>query len=80
MKKLQILIALFACAFLHLHAACLADLTYTTNNGEVAITDCDLNAAGELVISDTIGGNPVTSIKNSAFNNCTSLMGCMMNV
>ena len=73
MKTLQALLALFACAFLPLHAASLDDLTYTTTNGEVAITDCDTAATGELVIPDTIGGNPVTSIGGGAFNNCTSL-------
>jgi hypothetical protein len=73
MKKLQVLLALFACVFLPLHAASLADLTYTTTNGEVTITDCDTAATGELLIPDTIEGNPVTSIGGSAFRNCTSL-------
>ncbi len=48
-------------------------LTYTTNNGEVAITDCDTAATGELVIPNTIDGNPVTSIGNNAFRDCGSL-------
>ena len=73
MKLLQALLALFACAFLPLHAASLKDLTWATTNGEVTITDCKWNASGELVIPDTIEGNPVTSIGDSAFYNCRSL-------
>ena len=48
-------------------------LTYTTNNGEVTITDCDETAIGELIIPDTIGGNPVTSIGRAAFLQCANL-------
>ncbi|MDB4586581.1 leucine-rich repeat domain-containing protein [Akkermansiaceae bacterium] len=70
---LQALLALFACAFLPLHAASLADLTYNTTNGEVTITYCDDAATGELVIPATIEGLPVTSILGWAFNACTSL-------
>ena len=44
MKPLQALLTLFACLFLPLNAASLDDLTYTTNNGEVAITDCRTTA------------------------------------
>ena len=73
MKPLQALLALFAFAFLPLHAASLDDLTYTTTNGKVAITVCDLVAKGKLVIPATIGGNPVTSIGERAFLRCTSL-------
>ena len=73
MKTLQVLLALFAFAFLPLHAASLDDLTWTTTGGEVTITDCDRAATGELVIPDTIEGNPVTSIDNDAFDGCTSL-------
>ena len=73
MKTLQVLIALFVLAFLPLHAASLDDLTYTTTDGEVTITDCDGAATGELVIPATIEGNPVTSIGDWAFRDCTSL-------
>ncbi|MDB4388211.1 leucine-rich repeat protein, partial [Akkermansiaceae bacterium] len=73
MKLLQVLIALFAFAFLPLHAADLSDLTYTTTNSKVAITDCNEAATGELVIPNTIGGNPVTSIGGRAFDSCSSL-------
>ena len=51
----------------------LIDLTWTTTDGEVTITDCDEAATGELVIPATIGGNPVTSIGDNAFRDCTSL-------
>ncbi|MDB4799886.1 leucine-rich repeat domain-containing protein, partial [Akkermansiaceae bacterium] len=48
-------------------------LSWITNNEEVTITGCDTAATGELVIPDTIEGNPVTSIGASAFRDCTSL-------
>ena len=70
---LQALLALFACAFLPLHAASLADLTFTTAGGKVTITNCDNAATGELVIPPTIGGNPVTSIGGYAFRSGFSL-------
>jgi hypothetical protein len=77
MKTLTKLIAVFTLfltlAVLPLHAADLDDLTWTTTNGEVTITDCNTAASGELVIPATIGGNPVTSIGNNAFYRCTSL-------
>ncbi|MDB4401238.1 leucine-rich repeat domain-containing protein, partial [Akkermansiaceae bacterium] len=73
MKPIQVLLALFAFAFLPLHAASLDDLTWTTTGGEVTITDCDEAATGELVIPATIGGNPVTSIGIDTFRSCTSL-------
>jgi hypothetical protein len=73
MKLLEALLALFACAFIPLQAADLSDLTYRTTGGKVAITDCNTAATGELVIPDTIEGNPVTSIGVQAFDSCTSL-------
>ncbi|MDB4735412.1 leucine-rich repeat protein [Akkermansiaceae bacterium] len=54
-------------------AASLDDLSYNTNDGKVTITRCDRAAAGELVIPDTIEGNPVTSISFSSFSSCSSL-------
>ena len=51
----------------------LDDLTYTKTDGGVTITNCRTSATGELVIPDTIEGNPVTSIGNNAFYNCSSL-------
>ncbi len=58
----------FVFTALPLHAADLSDLTFSTTNGEVTITDCDPAATGELVIPDNIEGSPVTSIGEWAFN------------
>jgi hypothetical protein len=73
MKPLQALLALFACVFLPLHAASLADLTYATTDGKISITNCDTAAKGKLVIPDTIDGKPVTKIGGDTFRSCASL-------
>jgi hypothetical protein len=73
MKHLTGFLALLLSAAFPLLAADLSDLTYTTTDGEVTITDCDEAAAGELVIPDTIEGNPVTSIGRFAFRGCSGL-------
>jgi hypothetical protein len=49
------------------------NLKYVIKGDTVTITDCDEAATGELVIPDTIGGNPVTSIGERAFDQCGSL-------
>ena len=69
MKLSHALIALVSCVSLPLFAADLSDLTYTTTDGELTITDCNEATAGELIIPDTIGGNSVTSIGDYAFQN-----------
>ena len=51
----------------------LSDLTWTTTDGQVTITDCDQGVAGELVIPDTIEGDTVTSIGDGVFYSCSSL-------
>ena len=66
-----LLLSLFCC--LSLYAADLSDLTYRIWGGEVSITGCDTAATGELIIPDTIEGNPVTSIGLNAFLRCRSL-------
>ncbi|MDG2486748.1 MAG: hypothetical protein P8M65_03475 [Roseibacillus sp.] len=75
MKHLTGFLALFLFASLTLYAADLSDLNYRTVGGQVTIIDCDEAATGGLVIPDTIEGNPVTSIGESAFFNCRSLAG-----
>ncbi len=73
MKFCQALLAVCVCAVLPLHAADLSDLIYTTTDDEVTITRCVSSATGELIIPDTIGGNPVISIGFQAFRNCRDL-------
>ena len=73
MKRLTGFLALSLFAFLPLSAADLSDLTWTTTDGQVTITNCDQGVAGELVIPDTIEGDTVTSIGDGAFFGCCSL-------
>ena len=70
------MVLLVGCLFLlpvESKAATYGSLTYSISNGKVTITDCGSTASGELVIPDTIGGYPVTSIGNYAFWVCTGL-------
>ena len=46
--------------------------TYTTSNGTITITKYT-GPGGAVIIPSTINGLPVTSIGDSAFNECTSL-------
>ena len=48
-------------------------LYYSVSNGEATITGCDDSISGDLVIPDMLGGYPVTSIGESAFDSCTGL-------
>ena len=73
MKSCQALIIGLFLIDLPLHAAGLDDLTYTTTDGEVTITDCNEAASGELVIPDIIEGNSVGYIGDNAFTGCISL-------
>ena len=47
--------------------------TYTVENGEATITDCDESISGEVVIPNKLGGYPVTSIGQWAFSYCNGL-------
>lgn len=45
--------------------------TYTVENGEATITDCDsYELEGEVVIPSELGGYPVTAIADYAFEDC----------
>ena len=83
MKKLKYLIpiilslAVFATVFIvssiPVSAATSGHYTYTVSNGEATITDVDTSISGDITIPSTLGGYPVTSIRGSAFYNCSSL-------
>ena len=73
MKFFSGFLALFIWSTSPLWSADLSDLTYSTTDGEVTITDCGESATGGLIIPDTIEGNPVTGIGRSAFEDCASL-------
>ena len=49
------------------------NLKYQIKGDAVTITGCDKKASGELIIPDTIEGNPVTSIEEKTFYDCKSL-------
>ncbi len=49
-----------------------SQLTYTIENGEATITDCD-NIGGGFIIPETLEGYPVTAIGSKAFYNCSKL-------
>ena len=49
------------------------NLTYSTTDGKVTITNCVTPATGELVISETIEGSQVISIAQAAFYQCSNM-------
>ena len=71
------LFIVFALIFLSTILAASADqegpYTYTVTNGNATITGFDAAYSGALVITNTLGGFPVTSIGFDAFEGCTSL-------
>ncbi|MGN0443109.1 MAG: leucine-rich repeat domain-containing protein, partial [Acutalibacteraceae bacterium] len=48
-------------------------LEYEVEDGEATIISCDDSISGKLVIPDKLGGYPVTSIDDYAFEDCTGL-------
>ncbi len=54
-------------------AATSGELTYSVENGKATITGHNGEISGELVIPETLGGYPVTSIGNWALNGCFGL-------
>ena len=67
------LIAFLTLLAIPLHAADVSDLKYTTTDGKVTIIECGEAVTGNLLIPDTIKGNPVTSIGERAFGECSNL-------
>ena len=70
------LICVVLCIFIFPHTANAAtegNYTYTVSNGEATITDFVTSVKGEIIIPDSLGGYPVTSIGEAAFAYCKSL-------
>ena len=70
---LTLLVLVIANLPVQAQAATVEDLSYTINDGQITITDCNHYASGELIIPDTIEGYPVTSIGSWAFWNIPNL-------
>ena len=49
------------------------DYTYTVSDGKATITSVNRSIKGDITISATLGGYPVTTIDINAFNGCESL-------
>ena len=47
--------------------------TYQVSSGKASITNCPSSTSGAITIPSTLGGYPVTSIGDDAFQNCSSL-------
>ncbi|MGN1194572.1 MAG: leucine-rich repeat protein [Acutalibacteraceae bacterium] len=47
--------------------------TYTVENGEATITDCDSDISGDVTVPSALGGYSVTSIGNFALSDCSNL-------
>lgn len=78
LKILLLAVLVMTCLFvLPTEAAAVREdcYTYTVENEQATITDCDHAVSGELRIPDTLGGYPVTAIGISAFRGCTELTG-----
>lgn len=74
MKRLSILLlVLMLCPFASVvQAETEGDFAYSIKNGQAVIT-AYTGSASELIVPDTLGGYPVTSIRYCAFRDCTAL-------
>ena len=61
------------CSISVAQAASIDDLTFSINNGEATITNCNTNASGVLDIPATYSGYPVTTIADEVFTFCSNL-------
>ena len=74
-RRYLITLSAFVWFGLQAQTARYGSLTYEVVKFEVHIVDCDQGARGNLVVPDEIEGLPVTTIRTSAFSNCSQLAG-----
>ena len=68
-----IAISIIAFAAINASAATSGNYTYSIYNGEATITDFNTSISGQITIPNKLGGYPVTSIGDGAFEDCRYL-------
>ena len=74
--RIAVLVAVLLCAAVlptEVNAETEGYYTYSVTDGKATITDVDTSISGDVVIPDTLGGYPVTSIGEYAFYRCEGL-------
>lgn len=71
--SMVLVLAMIAPLALVASAATSGNLTYTIANNEATVTKVATSASGEVIIPETLGGKPVTLLKNGALTGCTKV-------
>lgn len=75
-RRPELLVFVLLAIPLFANAATEGNYTYTTNTaGQATIEKFDQDYSGSIIIPDTLGDCPVTTIEARAFENCTNLTG-----
>lgn len=72
-RSLLVLCIVLSMAVIPVSAQTKEYYTYSVSNGEATITKVDTSISGDIVVPDTLGGYPVTSIGDEAFWECTNI-------
>lgn len=71
--SMVLVLAMIAPLALVVSAATSGNLTYTIANNEATVTKVATSASGEVIIPETLGGKPVTLLKNGALTGCSKV-------